>query len=69
MDDDFNTSGALSHLFDLVRAINQARADGATDAESAASTRRAARADRRAGSALGESQIRDPGGGPIHRPV
>jgi cysteinyl-tRNA synthetase len=25
MDDDFNTSGALSHLFELVRAINQAR--------------------------------------------
>jgi cysteinyl-tRNA synthetase len=31
MDDDFNTAGALGHLFDLVRAINQARADGATD--------------------------------------
>jgi cysteinyl-tRNA synthetase len=29
MDDDFNTAGALGHLFDLVRAINQARADGA----------------------------------------
>ncbi len=31
MDDDFNTAGALAHLFDLVRAINQARADGADD--------------------------------------
>lgn len=31
MDDDFNTSGALASLFELVRAINQARADGATD--------------------------------------
>lgn len=29
MDDDFNTAGALGHLFDLVRAINQARDDGA----------------------------------------
>ncbi len=29
MDDDFNTAGALSHLFDLVRATNQARAEGA----------------------------------------
>ncbi len=29
MDDDFNSAGALGHLFDLVRAINQARADGA----------------------------------------
>ncbi len=29
MDDDFNTAGALGYLFDLVRAINQARADGA----------------------------------------
>jgi cysteinyl-tRNA synthetase len=29
MDDDFNTSGALSHLFELVRAINQARDAGA----------------------------------------
>ena len=33
MDDDLNTSGGLSHLFELVRAINQARADGATEAE------------------------------------
>jgi len=31
MDDDFNTAGALGNLFDLVRAINQARADGATN--------------------------------------
>jgi cysteinyl-tRNA synthetase len=31
MDNDFNTAGALGVLFDLVRAINQARADGATD--------------------------------------
>jgi cysteinyl-tRNA synthetase len=29
MDDDFNTAGALGYLFELVRAINQARADGA----------------------------------------
>lgn len=28
MDDDFNTAGALGHLFDLVRTINQARDDG-----------------------------------------
>ena len=28
MDDDFNTAGALGHLFDLVRAINQARDAG-----------------------------------------
>lgn len=31
MDDDFNSSGALAQLFDLVRVINQARADGATN--------------------------------------
>ena len=31
MDDDFNTAGAMGNLFDLVRVINQARADGATD--------------------------------------
>ena len=31
MDDDFNSAGALGHLFELVRVINQARADGATD--------------------------------------
>lgn len=31
MDDDFNSAGALAHLFELVRAVNQARADGATD--------------------------------------
>lgn len=31
MDDDFNTAGALGHLFDLVRAINQARDAGADD--------------------------------------
>lgn len=33
MDDDFNTAGALGHLFDLVRAINQAR-DAGLDNES-----------------------------------
>lgn len=32
MDDDFNSAVALSHLFELVRAINQARTAGATDA-------------------------------------
>jgi cysteinyl-tRNA synthetase len=31
MDDDFNTSGALAQMFELVRTTNQARADGATD--------------------------------------
>ncbi len=31
MDDDFNSAGALGNLFDLVRVINQARADSATD--------------------------------------
>jgi len=31
MDDDFNTSAALAHLFDLVRAVNQSRDAGATD--------------------------------------
>ncbi|WP_299027851.1 cysteine--tRNA ligase [uncultured Thermanaerothrix sp.] len=31
MDDDFNTAGALAALFELVRAINQARSEGATD--------------------------------------
>ena len=31
MDDDFNTAGALGHLFDLVRVINQAR-DAGVDA-------------------------------------
>lgn len=33
MDDDFNSAGGLASLFELVRAINQARADGATDSE------------------------------------
>jgi cysteinyl-tRNA synthetase len=33
MDEDFNTAGALAGLFELVRSINQARADGGTDAE------------------------------------
>ena len=31
MDDDFNTAGALAALFEMVRATNQARADGATN--------------------------------------
>lgn len=31
MDDDFNTAGALGHLFDLVRAVNQARDRGVDD--------------------------------------
>ena len=30
MDDDFNSAGALGHLFDLVRSINQARDASAT---------------------------------------
>jgi len=33
MDSDFNSSGALAELFELVRATNQARADGATDVQ------------------------------------
>jgi len=33
MDDDFNSAGALGHLFDLVRAINTARDAGATAAQ------------------------------------
>ncbi len=33
MDDDFNAAGALGTLFDLVRMINQARAQNATDDE------------------------------------
>jgi len=32
MDDDFNTAGALGHLFDFVKAINQARDEGADQA-------------------------------------
>jgi cysteinyl-tRNA synthetase len=31
MDNDFNSAGALSHLFELVRVINQTRADNATN--------------------------------------
>ncbi len=31
MDNDFNSAGALAELFELVKTINQARADGATD--------------------------------------
>jgi len=31
MDDDFNTASAMSHIYDLVRAINQARDAGADD--------------------------------------
>ncbi len=33
MDDDLNTAGGLGSIFELVRAINQARAAGATDDE------------------------------------
>jgi len=33
MDDDFNTAGALGHLFELVRTINHARDEGATPDE------------------------------------
>jgi len=33
MDDDFNTSAALAALFELVRAINQARSEGAPQAQ------------------------------------
>lgn len=33
MDDDFNTAGAMGHVFDLVKQINTARDNGATDDE------------------------------------
>jgi len=33
MDEDFNSSGALAGLFDLVRVVNQTRAEGATDTQ------------------------------------
>jgi cysteinyl-tRNA synthetase len=33
MDDDFNSAGALGHLFELVRAINQARDAGVSQGE------------------------------------
>jgi cysteinyl-tRNA synthetase len=33
MDDDFNSAGALAHLWNLVRVTNQARADNASDAQ------------------------------------
>lgn len=33
MDDDFNTAGALGHIFELIKRINQARDASATDAE------------------------------------
>jgi cysteinyl-tRNA synthetase len=33
LDDDFNTAGALSHIFELVRVINTARDHGATSGE------------------------------------
>lgn len=33
MDDDFNTSAAIAVLFDLVRIINQARSEGATESQ------------------------------------
>ncbi len=33
MNEDFNTAGALGLIFDLVRTINQARSEGATDEE------------------------------------
>jgi cysteinyl-tRNA synthetase len=33
MDDDFNTSGALSNIFELVRVVNQARDSGAGNEE------------------------------------
>jgi len=33
MDDDFNTAGALGHIFDLLRVINQARDNSASQAE------------------------------------
>ena len=42
MDDDFNTSEALSHLFDLVRNINQAR-DAGVEAEALEEAQRSLR--------------------------
>jgi cysteinyl-tRNA synthetase len=33
MDEDFNSAGAMGHIFDLVRMVNQTRAAGATEPE------------------------------------
>jgi cysteinyl-tRNA synthetase len=33
MEEDFNTAGALGHIFDLVRMINQSRSEGATEGD------------------------------------
>jgi cysteinyl-tRNA synthetase len=33
MDDDFNTAAAMAAIFELVKQINQARAEGATQAQ------------------------------------
>ena len=46
MDDDLNTSGGMSHVFELVRATNQARSEGATEADLSRGAGYAARIDR-----------------------
>ena len=53
MDDDFNSSGGLAALFELVRAVNTARDAGATDAELKPAQDTLQDADRCAGPAPG----------------
>jgi cysteinyl-tRNA synthetase len=59
MDDDFNTGGALGFLFELVRATNSARADGATDDD----LRPAQEALQELGGVLGLRLAEETGGG------
>ena len=60
MDDDFNTAGALGHLFDFVKDINQARDEGADDASLSAAQDRL----RELTGVLGlELDVEDAGGG------
>ncbi|MFL7813536.1 MAG: cysteine--tRNA ligase [Anaerolineales bacterium] len=60
MDDDFNTAGALGHLFDFVKDINQARDEGADDASLSAAQDRL----RELTGVLGlELDVEDTGGG------
>ena len=56
MDDDFNSSGGLAALFELVRAVNTARDAGATDAQLKPAQDTLQDADRRAGPAPGRKE-------------
>ena len=69
MDDDFNSSGGLAALFELVRTVNTARDAGATDAELKPAQDTLRTLTGVLGLRLAEKKVSSGGLGQVHRPA